>query len=650
MTPPWNVRGRSAQLIERRRQAAYARPEAGDTLVEILISSVVIGITVTAILGAFVTTISASTEQRNLAGADAFLRTFVDTATYDISLSGTPVFVACTSTVPASYTAIATATNASSSTYSVAITGISAPPSGCSSSNPSPEQLSATVSAKGVSIDATTFVVYPPSNTVAAITTSVTSLSPNSGPASGGTTVTISGNGFTGATSVKFGSTAATSYSVVNSTTITAVSPAGTGTVDVTVTTTVGHPRPTRSISSPTRQPSLRSLPRADHGRRHDRHDHRHRVHRCERRELRGDSRDLLHRGRAASSITTVSPASSTATVDIAVTTIAGTSATSTADKFSYATIVSGISPNSVPPRGAGRESARQRLHRCHVGQVRVDGRDGVHRELGHFHHRHVAGRHGHRGCDRDHAFWYIRGQCQRSFHVQRGHCGRFGTCDPERVQEPRGLMCIGPGIECSSPNSNTCMMTSSSAATCDISGIWQGPNNTERHLLPGDRRCSGAPRQLQHDEPVEPERELCDTDEHRDPHEHLLHEPERGHRDLDQQQLDEHGHGHRWRLDLHDCGELVARLRRSPRTRTRDEAGATLVLALIFSAVIGVIVGSLAMASGNDILNIGNFKTSRASLSAAEGATQAQMSAMRYTYATTCPGTPYTLNGAASS
>jgi hypothetical protein len=70
------------------------------------------------------------------------------------------------------------------------------------------------------------------------------------------------------------------------------------------------------------------------------------------------------------------------------------------------------------------------------------------------------------------------------------------------------------------------------------------------------------------------------------------------------------------------------------------------LVLALIFTAVIGVLVGSLAMASGNDILNIGNFKTSRASVSAAEGAIQAQMSAMRYTYATTCPGTPYTLNG----
>jgi hypothetical protein len=90
-----------------------------------------------------------------------------------------------------------------------------------------------------------------------------------------------------------------------------------------------------------------------------------------------------------------------------------------------------------------------------------------------------------------------------------------------------------------------------------------------------------------------------------------------------------------------------MTRLRRPPRARARDEAGATLVLALIFTVVIGVLVGSLAMASGNDILNIGHFKTSRASLNAAEGAIQAQMSAMRYTYATTCPGTPFTLNGA---
>ena len=68
----------------------------------------------------------------------------------------------------------------------------------------------------------------------------VTGLSPTSGPEAGGTLVTITGTGFTGATAVDFGATAATNVTVVNDTTITANSPAGTGTVDVTVTTPAG--------------------------------------------------------------------------------------------------------------------------------------------------------------------------------------------------------------------------------------------------------------------------------------------------------------------------------------------------------------------------------------------------------------------------
>lgn len=65
----------------------------------------------------------------------------------------------------------------------------------------------------------------------------VTALAPASGPAEGGTSVTITGTGFTDATSVKFGATNATSFTVVSSTQITAVSPAGAiGTVNVTVT------------------------------------------------------------------------------------------------------------------------------------------------------------------------------------------------------------------------------------------------------------------------------------------------------------------------------------------------------------------------------------------------------------------------------
>jgi IPT/TIG domain len=65
----------------------------------------------------------------------------------------------------------------------------------------------------------------------------ISSLDPSSGPASGGTTVIINGSGFTGATGVSFGSTAAANVNVVSDKQITAVSPVGSGTVDVTVTT-----------------------------------------------------------------------------------------------------------------------------------------------------------------------------------------------------------------------------------------------------------------------------------------------------------------------------------------------------------------------------------------------------------------------------
>jgi glucose/arabinose dehydrogenase len=67
----------------------------------------------------------------------------------------------------------------------------------------------------------------------------VTSISPTSGPSVGGTAVTITGTGFSttpGATTVKFGATSATAASCSNSTSCVATSPAGSGTVDVTVT------------------------------------------------------------------------------------------------------------------------------------------------------------------------------------------------------------------------------------------------------------------------------------------------------------------------------------------------------------------------------------------------------------------------------
>ena len=65
----------------------------------------------------------------------------------------------------------------------------------------------------------------------------VTGVSPASGLPAGGTTVTITGTGFDGATAVDFGATPATSFTVTSPTTITATAPAeAAGTVNVTVT------------------------------------------------------------------------------------------------------------------------------------------------------------------------------------------------------------------------------------------------------------------------------------------------------------------------------------------------------------------------------------------------------------------------------
>ena len=68
----------------------------------------------------------------------------------------------------------------------------------------------------------------------------VTGLSPSAGPPAGGTSVAITGVQLTGATAVDFGSTAASSFTVNSSTSITAVAPAGSGVVDVTVTGPAG--------------------------------------------------------------------------------------------------------------------------------------------------------------------------------------------------------------------------------------------------------------------------------------------------------------------------------------------------------------------------------------------------------------------------
>jgi kumamolisin len=76
----------------------------------------------------------------------------------------------------------------------------------------------------------------------------VTTINPNSGPVAGSTTVTVIGSGFSGVTGVAFGVTGSTNVVPDSSnpdTQLTADSPAGTGTVDVIVTTPGGSSVPT---------------------------------------------------------------------------------------------------------------------------------------------------------------------------------------------------------------------------------------------------------------------------------------------------------------------------------------------------------------------------------------------------------------------
>jgi hypothetical protein len=77
---------------------------------------------------------------------------------------------------------------------------------------------------------------------VVAAPPTVTDVSPSNGPEAGVNTVVITGTYFDNATDVIFGATSSESFTLNSATQLTAVAPAGTGTVDVTVVTSTGGP------------------------------------------------------------------------------------------------------------------------------------------------------------------------------------------------------------------------------------------------------------------------------------------------------------------------------------------------------------------------------------------------------------------------
>ena len=186
----------------------------------------------------------------------------------------------------------------------------------------------------------------------------VTAVAPNSGASAGGASVVITGTNLTGATSVKFGSTPAATFTVNSATQITVTSPAAVsaGTVDITVTTSSGISAtstadqfayiaaPTVTAVSPTGGPIAGGTGVVITG-----------TSFTGATAVKfGATAATAFTVNSATQITATSPAGSAGSVDVTVTTPVGTSATSAADQYLYAAAptVTSVSPTGGPTVG----------------------------------------------------------------------------------------------------------------------------------------------------------------------------------------------------------------------------------------------------------------------------------------------------------
>jgi alpha-tubulin suppressor-like RCC1 family protein len=182
----------------------------------------------------------------------------------------------------------------------------------------------------------------------------VTGISPVSGPTSGGTTVTISGGNLAGATAVTFGSTEASSFTIESASTITATAPAGSGTVDVRVTTPAGTSAarstdrftyqlpPTITKVTPALGPvaggTLVTITGSEFT--------------AASSVSFGATPAASYKVLSATSITAVAPEESAGIVDVRVTNSAGTSAIATKDRYKFTATITEVSPNAGTTAG----------------------------------------------------------------------------------------------------------------------------------------------------------------------------------------------------------------------------------------------------------------------------------------------------------
>jgi len=93
----------------RRRRLDPARSEAGDTLIELLFTVVIISIAASALLGALITSIVGSAQHRGLSVDDTLLRSVAEAAKNQIettssNIAGTPLFKSCPTSYSVQYT------------------------------------------------------------------------------------------------------------------------------------------------------------------------------------------------------------------------------------------------------------------------------------------------------------------------------------------------------------------------------------------------------------------------------------------------------------------------------------------------------------------------------------------------------------------
>jgi hypothetical protein len=183
----------------------------------------------------------------------------------------------------------------------------------------------------------------------------VSSVTPALGPEAGGTSVTIGGSNLSGASAVMFGSSSASSFTVASPTSITASAPPGSGSVQVTVTTSGGTSAtntadhfgylapPTVTALSPIRGPVEGGTTVRVSGTGFV-------VARTTVMFASGAATGVTVK--SATSLTATDPAHAAGPVDVTVATPGGTSATSTADRFKYAPTIAAVRPNAGPTAG----------------------------------------------------------------------------------------------------------------------------------------------------------------------------------------------------------------------------------------------------------------------------------------------------------